>query len=109
MNLKLSIQKQKHFNSLIIVRDLGLTISIKSSNSPAEKEHGGVFSLTVVILFVAYIYIKDMPWFHFGTLELQINITITLGALCVYVLICNSELFLMICLSKISLKIQVLV
>lgn len=42
MNLKLSIQKQKHFSSLITVRDLGLTISIKSSDSPAEKEHGGV-------------------------------------------------------------------
>lgn len=44
MNLKLSIRKQKHFNSLITVRDLGLIISIKSSNYPAEKEHGGVFS-----------------------------------------------------------------
>lgn len=88
MNLKLSIQKQKHFNSLITVRDLGQTISIKSSNSPAEKEHGGVFSVTVVILLIAYIYIKDMPWIHFGVVTQHHHNFGCLACLCVH---CTSE------------------
>lgn len=82
MNLKLSIQKQKHSNSWITLRDLGL--SIKSSNSPVEKEHGDVFSVTVVILLVAYIYIKDMPCFHLGVVNQHHQNFGCLACLCVH-------------------------
>lgn len=82
MNLKLSIQKQKHSNILITLRDLGL--SIKSSNSPVEKEHGDVFSVTVVMLLVAHIYIKDMPCFHLGVVNQHHQNFGCLACLCVH-------------------------
>lgn len=52
MKLSRIIQKQNHSESLIAVRDLGLTVSIKTSSSSVEKNHDAVFPVTVVILLV---------------------------------------------------------
>lgn len=66
MNLKLSIQKQKHSNSLITVRDLGLTISIKNSSSLVEKKHDDMFDMWQSWYCWSLTFIKDMPLFHLG-------------------------------------------
>jgi len=60
VNLKLSIQKQKLSDSLITVRDLGLTISMKNNSCLVEEKHDDVFPVTSVILQVTYIYFSKI-------------------------------------------------